>query len=217
MRRVEVTITLGATEAIFSAILALAGPGDEVHRVRSRLRFLRSGRAPGRRAAVCTCRCCRPRSATTGTACAPPSRPHAACVVINSPHNPACTVMSRRRPRPAGRHRVEATTSWCSATRSTSTSSIAPARHHSVPAAPALRRQCAGGVFVRQVAACDGSARGLLRGAARTDHGTAQGAPVQYLHASPRHSSMRSPPIWPRTPDAFSRLPRILRSASGRC
>jgi methionine transaminase len=90
----SVTVTLGATEAIFSAILALAGPGDEV------IVFdpAYDSYDPAVRLAGARC---------VHVPLLPPlftydwDRVRAAVnertrmVVINSPHNPACTVMSR--------------------------------------------------------------------------------------------------------------------------
>jgi methionine aminotransferase len=89
----EVTITLGATEAIFSAITALAGPGEEV------LVFdpAYDSYEPAVRVAGATC---------VHVPLAPPAfrydwervraaiTPRTRLVVVNSPHNPACTVMS---------------------------------------------------------------------------------------------------------------------------
>ncbi|HWL63609.1 MAG TPA: methionine aminotransferase [Steroidobacteraceae bacterium] len=89
----EVTVTVGATEAIFSAIAALVGPGDEV------LVFdpAYDSYDPAVRVAGATCvhvplappafRCDwdRVREAIT---------PRTKLVVINTPQNPACTVMS---------------------------------------------------------------------------------------------------------------------------
>lgn len=88
----EVTITLGATEAIFSAITALAGPGDEV------LVFDPAYDSYDPAARVAGAQCVhvplqppdfrydwdRVRAAIT---------PRTRVVVVNSPHNPACTVM----------------------------------------------------------------------------------------------------------------------------
>jgi len=93
--RRSITITLGATEAIFSAILALAGPGDEV------LVFdpAYDSYDPAVRLAGARC---------VHVPLLPPAfnydwdRVRAAVnertrmVIINSPHNPACTVMSRQ-------------------------------------------------------------------------------------------------------------------------
>ena len=90
----EVTITLGATEAIFSSIQALVGHGDEV------IVFdpAYDSYDPAVRLAGAACVHVpllppafrydweRIRSAIT---------PRTRMVVINSPHNPACTVMSR--------------------------------------------------------------------------------------------------------------------------
>jgi methionine aminotransferase len=88
----EVTITLGATEAIFSAITALVGPGDEV------LVFDPAYDSYDPAVRVAGARC-------VHLPLAPPDfrydweRVRAAItartrlVIINSPHNPACTVM----------------------------------------------------------------------------------------------------------------------------
>jgi methionine aminotransferase len=45
----EVTVTSGASEAIFDAVLAVVRPGDEGDRARSLLRLLRARDRPGRR------------------------------------------------------------------------------------------------------------------------------------------------------------------------
>jgi methionine transaminase len=88
----EITVTLGATEAIFSAIAALAGPGDEV------LVFDPAYDSYDPAARVAGARCVhvplappafgydweRVRAAVT---------PRTRLVVVNSPHNPACTVL----------------------------------------------------------------------------------------------------------------------------
>ncbi len=88
----EVTITLGATEAIFSAIAALVGPGDEV------LVFDPAYDSYDPAVRVAGARC-------VHLPLAPPDfrydweRVRAALtartrlIIINSPHNPACTVM----------------------------------------------------------------------------------------------------------------------------
>jgi methionine aminotransferase len=89
----EVTITLGATEAIFSAIAALVGPGDEV------LVFDPAYDSYDPSVRLAGARCVhlplspplfrhdwdRVRAAITS---------RTRLIVINSPHNPACTVMS---------------------------------------------------------------------------------------------------------------------------
>jgi methionine aminotransferase len=88
----QVTITLGATEAIFSAIAALVGPGDEV------LVFDPAYDSYDPAVRVAGGQCVhvpllpplfrydweRVRAAVT---------PRTRLVIINSPHNPACTVM----------------------------------------------------------------------------------------------------------------------------
>jgi methionine aminotransferase len=89
----QITITLGATEAIFSAIVALVGPGDEV------LVFDPAYDSYDPAVRVAGARCVhvpllpplfrydwdRVRAAVTG---------RTRLVIVNSPHNPACTVMS---------------------------------------------------------------------------------------------------------------------------
>jgi methionine aminotransferase len=88
----EVTITLGATEAIFSAVAALVGPGDEV------LVFDPAYDSYDPAVRVAGARCVhvpllppsfrydwdRIRAAVT---------PRTRLVIINSPHNPSCTVL----------------------------------------------------------------------------------------------------------------------------
>jgi len=88
----EVTITLGATEAIFSAITALVGPGDEV------LVFDPAYDSYDPAVRVAGARC-------VHVPLLPPEfrydweRVHAAVtprtrlIIVNSPHNPSCTVM----------------------------------------------------------------------------------------------------------------------------
>jgi methionine transaminase len=89
----EITITLGATEGIFSAIAALVGPGDEV------LVFDPAYDSYDPAVRVAGARCVhvpllpplfrhdweRVRAAVTA---------RTRMVIINSPHNPACTVMT---------------------------------------------------------------------------------------------------------------------------
>jgi methionine aminotransferase len=89
----QVTITLGATEGLFSAIAALAGPGDEV------LVFDPAYDSYDPAIRVAGGRCVhvplapplfrydwdRVRDAVT---------PRTRMVIVNTPHNPACTVMS---------------------------------------------------------------------------------------------------------------------------
>ena len=92
--RGNVTVTLGATEAIFSAILALAGPGDEVlvfdpaydsYDPAVRLAGARCVHVPLLPPAFCY-DWDRVRAAINE---------RTRIIIINSPHNPACTVLSR--------------------------------------------------------------------------------------------------------------------------
>jgi methionine aminotransferase len=89
----EITITVGATEAIFSAIQALVGPGDEV------IVFDPAYDSYDPAIRLAGARCVhvpllppqfgydwdRVRAAVT---------PRTRLIVVNSPHNPACTVMT---------------------------------------------------------------------------------------------------------------------------
>jgi methionine aminotransferase len=133
----EITITLGATEGIFSAIAALVGPGDEV------LVFdpAYDSYDPAVRVAGA---CCvhvplmppdfrydweRVRAAIT---------PRTRLIVINTPHNPACTVMQRED--------LDVLAALAGAHDLTVLSDevyehivYAPARHHSVLGHPGLR------------------------------------------------------------------------------
>jgi methionine transaminase len=92
--RGNLTVTLGATEAIFSAILALAGPGDEVlvfdpaydsYDPAVRLAGARCVHVPLLPPAFCY-DWDRVRAAINE---------RTRIIIINSPHNPACTVLSR--------------------------------------------------------------------------------------------------------------------------
>jgi methionine aminotransferase len=133
----DVTITLGATEAIFSAIAALVGPGDEV------LVFdpAYDSYDPAVRVAGATC---------VHVPLVPPAfrydwdrvrssiTTRTRLVIINSPHNPACTVL--------GAQDMEELARLAEARDLTVLSDevyehivYAPARHHSVLAHPALR------------------------------------------------------------------------------
>ena len=88
----EITITVGATEAIFSAITALVGPGDEV------LVFDPAYDSYDPAVRVAGARC-------VHVPLAPPQfrydwervraalSPRTRLIIVNSPHNPACTVL----------------------------------------------------------------------------------------------------------------------------
>jgi methionine aminotransferase len=135
----EVTITVGATEAIFSGIAALAGPGDEV------LVFDPAYDSYD------------PAVRLAGAACihiplAPPHfrydwdqvraaiTPRTRLVVINSPHNPACTVM-RHEDLEALARLAEAHDLRVISDEVYEHIVFAPARHHSVLAHPGLRQR----------------------------------------------------------------------------
>lgn len=90
----EVTITLGATEAIFSAIQALAGPGDEV------IVFDPSYDSYDPAVRLAGARCVHvpllpPSFAFDWDRIRAAVTPRTRMLIINSPQNPACTVMSR--------------------------------------------------------------------------------------------------------------------------
>ena len=113
-------MTLGATEAIFSAIQAVIGAGRRGHRLRSRLRLLRAGGAPRRRAL----------RAPAARAAGVPLRLGAGAR-RRSPRAPACCCSTARTTRPApppvppiSRHWRSwppRATCWCCPTRSMST------------------------------------------------------------------------------------------------
>ncbi len=133
----EVTVTVGATEGIFSAIASLVGPGDEV------LVFdpAYDSYDPAVRVAGATCVHVplmppqfrydwdRVRAAIT---------PRTRLVIINTPHNPACTVMGAddlaQLARLAGTHGFTVLSDEVY-----EHIVHAPARHHSVLSHPALR------------------------------------------------------------------------------
>jgi methionine aminotransferase len=135
----EVTITLGATEGIFSAIAALAGPGDEV------LVFdpAYDSYDPAARIAGAACVHVpllppaftydwdRVRAAVT---------PRTRLVIVNSPQNPCCTVMSAQDVAQLARLAEEHDLTVLS-DEVYEHITFAPARHHSVLATPALRQR----------------------------------------------------------------------------
>jgi methionine aminotransferase len=88
----EITITLGATEALFSAITALAGPGDEV------LVFDPAYDSYDPAVRLAGARCVHvplqpPRFGYDWDRVRAAITPRTRLVVVNSPHNPACTVL----------------------------------------------------------------------------------------------------------------------------
>jgi len=90
----ELTITLGATEAIFSAIQALVGPGDEV------IVFDPAYDSYDPAVRLAGARCVHvpllpPAFSYDWDRVRAAINPHTRMIIINSPHNPACTVMSR--------------------------------------------------------------------------------------------------------------------------
>ena len=135
----EVTITLGATEAIFSAITALAGPGDEVMVFDPAY----DSYDPAARVAGATC---------IHVPLAPPTfrhdwdrvraaiTPRTRIVVINSPQNPACTVMDAQDLRELARL-AEAHDLIVLSDEVYEHIVFAPSRHCSVLAHPALRER----------------------------------------------------------------------------
>jgi methionine aminotransferase len=135
----EVTITLGATEAIFSAIAALVGPGDEV------LVFdpAYDSYDPAARVAGATC---------IHVPLAPPAfgydwdqvraaiTPRTRLIVINSPHNPACTVLGAQDLTQLAQL-AEAHDLIVVSDEVYEHIVYPPARHHSVLSHPALRQR----------------------------------------------------------------------------
>ena len=75
----EITVTSGATEAIFNAIHAVVRAGDEVIVLDPCLRLLRTGHRPGRRARGARAAGSARRSRRTGSRCATRSRRGRAC------------------------------------------------------------------------------------------------------------------------------------------
>jgi methionine aminotransferase len=90
----ELTITLGATEAIFSSIQALVGPGEEV------IVFDPAYDSYDPAVRLAGARCVHvpllpPGFAYDWDRVRAAINSHTRMIIINSPHNPACTVMSR--------------------------------------------------------------------------------------------------------------------------
>jgi hypothetical protein len=90
----EITVTLGATEAIFSSVQALVAAGDEVIVFDPAYDSYDPRDSSWRAACACMCRCSRRTSATTGTGYGRRSAPRTRMVIINSPHNPGCSCIS---------------------------------------------------------------------------------------------------------------------------
>ena len=92
----QVLVTAGATEAIAATVLALASPGDEVRHPRAVLRLLRRGHRAGRRDARhgSAARHGRRVPARPGRAAAA-FTPRTRLVLVNTPHNPTGTVLTR--------------------------------------------------------------------------------------------------------------------------
>lgn len=90
----QLTVTLGATEAIFSAIQALVGPGDEV------IVFDPAYDSYDPAVRLAGARCVHvpllpPRFAYDWDRIRAAINSRTRMIIVNSPHNPACTVMSR--------------------------------------------------------------------------------------------------------------------------
>ena len=71
----EITITSGATEAIFDAIAAVVRPGDEVIVLDPATTIRTSPRCFCKERGPCTCHCSGRRSRSIGSASRTPSRP----------------------------------------------------------------------------------------------------------------------------------------------
>ena len=92
----EVLVTVGATEAIASAVLGLVEPGSEVLLDRAVLRLLLPRRRDGRLRSGAPCRWCPTAAASrsTSTGCGGRSRRKTKALIVNSPHNPTGMVAS---------------------------------------------------------------------------------------------------------------------------
>ena len=179
----EITVTLGATEAIYSAIQAAVGPGDEV------IAFDPAYDSYEPAVRLAGARCIRLPLTQPGfrydweRVRASAQRAHAT-VIFNSPHNPACVTAA-----------AEDLEALAALTRDTGHPGpvrrglrARGVRRCTAPFGAEPPRACAAqlrGVLLRQDPACDGAAHRLLRGARASDPGAAQGAPVQHLQHRP--------------------------------
>ena len=208
------TITLGATEAIFSAVLALVGPGDEVvvfdpaydsYDPAVRLAGARCVHVPLLPPAFAY-DWDRVRAAVNG---------RTRMIIINSPHNPACTVMSRddldQLAALAADHNLLVLSDEVY-----EHIVYAPARHHSVLAHAGLRDRALA-VF--------SYGKSLHATGLRVGYCVAPPAAVRPNCARctssipsrlPRHSSTPLPITWPRRPTCSPAWRRSSR-ASARC
>ena len=91
----EVLVTTGATEAIAAALLGLVDPGDEVIALEPFYDSYAACIADGRRRAGCRSPCARRTSGSTSTGCAPRSPTRTRLILLNTPHNPTGTVLTR--------------------------------------------------------------------------------------------------------------------------
>ena len=91
----EVLVTTGATEAIAAALLGLVDPGDEVVVLEPYYDSYAAIIAFAGGVAVGRSRCGRRTSRSTSTSCARRSRRAPGCMLLNTPHNPTGTVLTR--------------------------------------------------------------------------------------------------------------------------
>ena len=90
----EITITSGATEAIFDAVAAVRPPRRRGHRPRAVLRLLRAGDRAEWRHARSSSRCGLPDYSVDWDAVRRAITPRTRLLLINTPHNPTGAVLS---------------------------------------------------------------------------------------------------------------------------
>ena len=169
----EITVTCGGTEALYDAIQAVVGSGDEA------IIFDPAYDSYEPAVRLAGGRCVR-------IALSPPTfrfewdqvrralSDRTRLIIINSPQNPSCTV--------ADRDDLDALAALI---RDRPITLLADEVYEHVlydgPGASGIAGAQLCGIFIREDAACDRMASRVLRGAAAVDPRTSQGAPVQYF------------------------------------